>query len=54
MTRHYAGLIVVATATVSFSTPIYAQHEPTPSPTLEALVETLEGVWVTKTNRGRL
>ena len=43
MTHHCACLIVVAIATVSFSTPITAQQEPTPSPTLETLVETLGG-----------
>ena len=43
MTRHYARLIVVAIATVSFSTPITAQQEPAPPTTLETLVETLGG-----------
>ena len=43
MTHHCARLIVVAIATVSFSTPITAQQEPTSPPTLEALVETLGG-----------
>jgi hypothetical protein len=41
--HHYARLIAVAIATVSFSTPIYAQQEPTSPTTLEALVETLGG-----------
>ena len=43
MTHHYARLIVVAVATVSFSTPITAQQEQAPPTTLEALVETLGG-----------
>ena len=43
MTHHCARLIVVAIATVSFSTPITAQQEPTSPQTLEALVETLGG-----------
>ena len=43
MTHHYARLIVVATATVSFSTPITAQQEQAPPTTLEALVETIGG-----------
>ena len=43
MPHHHARLIVVAIAAVSFSTPITAQQEPTPSPTLETLVETLGG-----------
>ena len=43
MTHHCARLIVVAIATVSFSTPITAQQEPTSPPTLETLVETLGG-----------
>ena len=54
MTHRCARLIAVAITAVSFSTPLYAQQEPTPPPTLEALVEILGGVWVTKTNRGRL
>mgnify|MGYP001407054826 CR=1 FL=1 len=41
--HHYARLIAVAIATVSFSTPIYAQQDPTSPTTLEALVETLGG-----------
>ena len=43
MTHYYARLIGVAIATVSFSTPITAQQEPTPPPTLETLVEALGG-----------
>ena len=43
MTHHCARLIVVAIATVSFSTPITAQQEPTSPPTVETLVETLRG-----------
>ena len=44
MAHHYARLVVVAIAAVSFSTPITAQQEQAPSPkTLEALVETLGG-----------
>ena len=43
MTHHHARLIAVAIATVSFSTPIYAQQEPTSPTTLEALVEMLGG-----------
>ena len=44
MTHHHARLIAVAIAAVSFSTPITAQQEPTPSPTWETLLET---VWST-------
>ena len=43
MTHHHARLIVVAVATVSFSTPITAQQEPTSPTTVETLVETLGG-----------
>ena len=43
MPHHYARLIVVAVAAVSFSTPITAQQEPTSPPTVETLVETLGG-----------
>ncbi len=43
MTHYCPRLIVVAVATVSFSTPITAQQEPTFPTTLEALVETLGG-----------
>ena len=43
MIHRCARLIAVAIAAVSFSTPLYAQQEPTPPPTLEALVETLGG-----------
>ena len=43
MTHHCARLIGVAIATVSFSTPITAQQEPTSPPTVETLVETLGG-----------
>ena len=43
MTHHHARLVAVAIAAVSFSTPIMAQQEPAPPPTLEALVETLGG-----------
>ena len=43
MPHHYVRLIVVATAAVSFSTPITAQQEPTSPTTLEALVETFGG-----------
>ena len=43
MTHHHARLIAVAIAAVSFSTPLYAQQEPTPSPTWETLLETLGG-----------
>ena len=43
MTHHHARLIAVAIATVSFSTPITAQQEPTSPTTLETLVETLGG-----------
>ena len=43
MPHHHARLIVVAIATVSFSTPITAQQEPTSPTTLETLVETLGG-----------
>ena len=43
MTHHHARLAAVAVAAMSFSTPITAQQEPTPPPTLEALVETLGG-----------
>ena len=43
MTHHHARLVAVAIAAVSFSTPLYAQQEPTPSPTVETLVETLGG-----------
>ena len=43
MTHHYARLIAVVIATVSFSTPLYAQQEPTPSPTWETLLETVVG-----------
>ena len=46
MTHHHARLVAVAIAAVSFSTPITAQQEPTPPPTLEALVETLAGLTV--------
>ena len=42
-THHYARLIAVAIVTVSFSTPITAQQEPTSPTTLETLVEILEG-----------
>ena len=41
MIHRCARLIVVAIAAVSFSTPITAQQEPTPPPTLETLVEAL-------------
>jgi hypothetical protein len=45
MTHHHARLVAVAIAAVSFSTPVTAKQEPTPPPTLEALLETLgEGV----------
>ena len=43
MTHRCARLIAVAITAVSFSTPLYAQQEPTPPPTLEALVEILGG-----------
>ena len=43
MTHHHARLIVVTVATVSFSTPITAQQEPTSPTTVETLVETLGG-----------
>ena len=43
MPHHHARLIVVAIATVSFNTPLYAQQEPTPPTTLETLVEILDG-----------
>ena len=43
MPHRCARLVAVAIAAVSFSTPITAQQEPTPPPTLEALVETLGG-----------
>ena len=43
MTQHYARLIAVAIAAVSFSPPITAQQEQALSPTLETLVETLGG-----------
>ena len=43
MTHHYARLVTVAIAAVSFSTPITAQQEPTSPPTLETLVETFGG-----------
>ncbi len=53
MTHHHARLIVVAVAAVSFSTPITAQQEPTPPPTLEALVETL-GASVSQNEQGEV
>ena len=40
MTHHHARLIAVAIAAVSFSVPLCAQQEPTPSPTWETLLET--------------
>ncbi len=43
MIHRCARLIVVAIATVSFSTPITAQQEPTSPTTVETLVETLGG-----------
>ena len=43
MTHHHARLVAVVIASVSFSTPLYAQQEPTPSPTWETLLETLGG-----------
>ena len=43
MTHRCARLIVVAIATVSCSTPITAQQEPTSPTTVETLVETLGG-----------
>jgi len=43
MTSCHARLIAVAITTVSFSTPITAQQEPTSPPTLETLVETFGG-----------
>ena len=43
MPPHYARLVTVAIAAVSFSTPTTAQQESTPPTTLEALVETLGG-----------
>ena len=43
MPHRCARLIVVAIATVSFSTPITAQQEPTSPTTVETLVETLGG-----------
>ena len=43
MTHHHARLIAVAIAAVSFGTPITAQQEPTSPPTLETLVEILDG-----------
>ena len=43
MTHHHARLVAVVIAAVSFSTPLYAQQEPTPSPTWETLLETLGG-----------
>ena len=46
MTHHYARLIAVAIAAVSFSTPITAQQEPTPSPTWETLLETVGGTGI--------
>ena len=57
MTRHHAGLVAVAIASVSFSTPITAQQEPTPPPTMEARVETLggggwSGAWLRKRTGG--
>jgi hypothetical protein len=53
MTRHHARLVAVAIAAVSFSTPITAQQEPTPPPTLEALVETL-GASVSQNEQGEV
>ncbi len=43
MTHHHARLVAVAIAAVSFSAPLYAQQEPTPSPTWETLLETFGG-----------
>ena len=43
MTHRCARLIAVAITAVPFSSPLYAQQEPTPPPTLEALVEILGG-----------
>ena len=43
MTHHYARLIAVAIAAVSFSPPITAQQEPTPFPTWETLLERVGG-----------
>ena len=46
MTSCHARLIAVAITTVSFSTPITAQQEPTPSPTWETLLETVGGTGI--------
>ena len=46
MTHHHARLIAVAIAAVSFSVPLYAQQEPTPSPTWETLLETVGGTGI--------
>ena len=44
MANHHARLIAtVVLGLAAFSTPVTAQQEPTPSPTLETLVETLGG-----------
>ena len=53
MTQHHARLVAVAIAAVSFSTPTTAQQEPTPAPTLEALVETL-GASVSQNEQGEV
>ena len=53
MAHHYARLIVVTIATVSFSTPITAQQEPTSPPTVEMLVETLGG-YVNQNEQGEV
>ncbi len=43
MTHHHARLIVVAVATVSFSTPITAQQEPTPQEVADIRVRAEQG-----------
>ena len=57
MPHHHARLVAVAIASVSFSTPITAQQERRPPPTLEARVETLggggwSGAWLRKRTGG--
>jgi hypothetical protein len=54
MIHRCARLIVVAIATVSFSTPITAQQEPTSPTTVETLVETLGGHVSQKNEQGEV